>query len=246
MLIPLYDDNPTTRTPYVTVGLIVGCIVVFLWQVSLGPRGFVASLHSLGFIPAVLLVETVRLPAEIALVPAPATLVTYMFLHGSFFHLASNMLFLWIFGNNIEDACGHLRFLAFYLLCGLAAVGAQTVTDPASLIPMVGASGAVSGVLGAYLLLFPHARVYVLVLIFVYRLPAGFLLAFWFLMQLLSGATVDVSEGGVAFWAHVGGFVAGMGLIWLFRDRNFVNRAGRRGRSRIPPTWARTRRGPWG
>lgn len=246
MIIPLYDDNPTTRTPYVTTGLILSCVLVYMWQVSLGTAGFHAVVLSFGFIPGVLLVEEIARPAELAVVPPAATLVTYMFVHGNFLHLAGNMLFLWIFGNNIEDACGHLRFLAFYLLCGLGAVFAQTLTDPTSIIPMIGASGAVSGVLGAYLLLFPHARVYVLVFIFVYMVPAGFLLGLWFALQLLSGAMVDVTEGGVAFWAHVGGFLAGMALIWLFRDRNFINRAGRRGHSRIPPTWARSRRGPWG
>jgi membrane associated rhomboid family serine protease len=248
-MIPLYDDNPTTRTPYVTVGLITSCVVVFLWQISLGPQGFQIAVHSFGFIPGVLLVDEIRLDPEIAVVPAPLTLLTSMFMHGDFLHLAGNMLFLWVFGNNIEDACGHVRFLAFYLLCGLAAALAQALPDPASLIPMIGASGAVSGVLGAYLLLFPHARVYVLLffgLFFVYQLPAGWLLAFWFLFQLLSGALVDVGAGGVAFWAHVGGFLAGMTLIWVFRDRSFINRAGRRGRTRIPPTWVRHRRGPWG
>jgi membrane associated rhomboid family serine protease len=246
MIIPLYDDNPTTRTPYVTFFLILSCVLMFMWQVSLGRVGFDLVVQSYGFIPGVLLVEEITRPPEIAVVPPAATLFTYMFVHGNLLHLASNMLFLWIFGNNIEDACGHVRFLAFYLLCGLAAVAAQTVTDPTSTIPMIGASGAVSGVLGAYLLLFPHARVYVLVFIFVYMVPAGFLLGLWFLLQLLSGVVVDVTEGGVAFWAHVGGFLAGMALIWLFRDRNFINRAGRRGRTRIPPTWARSRRGPWG
>jgi membrane associated rhomboid family serine protease len=245
-MIPLYDDNPTVRTPYVTIGLIAACVLVFLWQVSLGAREGQYAVYSFGFIPAVFFDEA-SLPAELALIPSGLTLVSSMFLHGDLMHIAGNMLYLWIFGNNIEDVCGHGRFIVFYLLCGVAAALAQAVPDPASEIPMIGASGAISGVLGAYLVLFPHARVYVLVpfgFMFVHDLKAGWLLVVWFVFQLVSGALSDSSGGGVAFWAHAGGFVAGMALIWLFRDRSLVN-ARRRGRTRIPPTW--TRRGrPWG
>ena len=248
-MIPLYDDNPTTRRPYLTVGLIASCILVWLWQISLPAPLAQAAVYSLGFIPATLF-QGARLPPEIALISPPLTLFSSMFLHGGFWHLAGNMLYLWIFGNNVEDACGHLRFAAFYLLCGLVAAVAQAVPDPSSEIPMIGASGAISGVLGAYLLLFPHARVYVLIpfgLIFVHQIPARWLLIFWFAFQLISGAFSNPAEGGVAFWAHAGGFVAGMTLIWLFRDRNFVRRTRRKGRSRIPPTWTRRPpRGPWG
>lgn len=247
-MFPLYDDNPTSRRPYVTVALMAASILAFFWQLSLGPRAGQLAVYSLGFIPAVFFGEA-ELPDELALVPASATIVTSMFLHGGLMHLIGNMLYLWIFGNNIEDACGHLRFLAFYLLCGVAAAVTQSFPDPSSEIPMIGASGAISGVLGAYLLLFPHARVYVLIpfgFLFVHPVPAGLLLVIWFIFQLLSGATADVAGGGVAFWAHVGGFVAGMGLIWVFRDKNFVARRKVRGRSRIPPTWARRRHGPWG
>ena len=144
--------------------------------------------------------------------PAELTLLTSMFLHGGFMHLAGNMLYLWVFGNNIEDVCGHVRFVAVLLLCGLAAAFAQALPDPASEIPMIGASGAISGVLGAYLLLFPHARVRALVplgFVFFTTIPAGWLLGFWFVFQLLSGFGSSPTEGGVAFWAHVGGFVAG-------------------------------------
>lgn len=245
-MFPLYDDNPTTRRPYVTIALIALCTLIFLWQASLGPRAGQAAVYSFGFIPAVFFDEA-QLPAELALVPAGATILTSMFLHGSFMHLLGNMLYLWIFGNNIEDACGHGRFLVFYLLSGTAAAFAQALPNPDSAIPMIGASGAISGVLGAYLLLFPHARIYVLipfVFLFIHPLKAGWLLAFWFVFQLLSGAFTG-TEGGVAFWAHAGGFVAGMALIWLFRDPKFVARARTRGRSRIPPSYGR-RRGPWG
>jgi membrane associated rhomboid family serine protease len=248
-MIPLYDDNPTTRTPYLTIGLIAACVLVFIWQAQLSARQELIAVHAFGFIPAVLF-DTAQLPPQAALIPAEATLVTSMFLHGGFMHLAGNMIYLWVFGNNIEDVCGHGRFLAFYLLCGLAAAFAQAVADPDSVIPMIGASGAISGVLGAYLVLFPHARVYVLIpffIMFMYYLPAKWLLGFWFVFQLLSGLGADPEQGGVAFWAHIGGFVAGMGLIFLFRDRKWVQRTRRRARSRIPPTWVRNRtRGPWG
>ncbi|MDX1541009.1 MAG: rhomboid family intramembrane serine protease, partial [Geminicoccaceae bacterium] len=157
-MIPLYDDNPTVRTPYLTVGLIAACIMVFLWQVSLGPRLGQAAVYSFGFIPAVFF-DQANLPAELAVIPSGLTLFSSMFMHGDLMHLAGNMLYLWIFGNNIEDVCGHGRFIAFYLLCGIAAAFAQALPDPGSEIPMIGASGAISGVLGAYLLLFPHARV---------------------------------------------------------------------------------------
>jgi membrane associated rhomboid family serine protease len=252
-MIPIHDDNPTHRKPIVTIALIATCILVYFWQASLGPRAGAAAVYSFGFIPAVLF-DAAELPAELAVVPATLTLFTSMFLHGGFMHLAGNMLYLWVFGNNIEDACGHGRFLLFYLLCGVAAAFAQALPDPDSEIPMIGASGAISGVLGAYLVLFPHARVHVLVpfvIFFFTTIRAGWLLAFWFAFQLLSGATADPTQGGVAFWAHVGGFVAGVPLIFLLRDRDFKARhprLGQRpppGRSRIPPT-GRGRPGPWG
>jgi membrane associated rhomboid family serine protease len=245
-MIPLHDLNPTTRKPIVTVALIVTCVLVFLWQSSLGPQQGAAAVYSFGFIPAVLFTDA-SLPAELARVPATMTLLTSMFLHGGFMHLAGNMLYLWIFGNNIEDACGHVRFALFYALCGLAAAFAQALPDPASEIPMIGASGAISGVLGAYLLLFPHARVYTLVpigFVFFTTIKAGWLLGFWFVFQLLSGIGSNPAEGGVAFWAHIGGFVAGMALIWPFREKGFRARLSRaRGRSRIPDTSRRS--GPW-
>jgi membrane associated rhomboid family serine protease len=171
-----------------------------------------------------------------------------MFLHGGFMHLAGNMLYLWVFGNNIEDVCGHGRFLVFYLLCGVAAAFAQALPNPTSEVPMIGASGAISGVLGAYLLLFPHARVYVLIpfwIVWMHEIPAGWLLGFWIVFQLVSGLAAGSAEAGVAWWAHIGGFAAGMALIFVFRDRRFPigggRRASTRGRSRIPPS----RSGPW-
>jgi membrane associated rhomboid family serine protease len=152
-----------------------------------------------------------------------------MFLHGGWLHLIGNMWFLWVFGNNVEDSMGHLRYVAFYLLCGLGAAAVQSFLDPASPIPMVGASGAISGVMGAYVLLYPRVQVHMLVVLVVFitriRVPAFLMLGYWFLLQLLGGAAPAGSEGGgVAFWAHVGGFLAGAALIPLFRDRELVAR----------------------
>jgi membrane associated rhomboid family serine protease len=246
-MIPLYDDNPTRRTPVLTVGLIVACVLAYCWQLSLGPRGGQFAVYSFGFIPAVFF-DQASLPAELVKIPSALTILSSMFLHGDLMHLGGNMLYLWIFGNNIEDACGHARFLAFYVLCGTAAAFAQAVPDLGSEIPMIGASGAISGILGAYLLLFPHARVHVLIpfgFLWVHQLKAGWLLAFWFAFQLFSGATSDASGGGVAFWAHAGGFVAGMVLIWPFKQRGFVGRSRTQGRTRIPSSRSR-RGGPWG
>ena len=164
------------------------------------------------------------LPPALYLVPPTATLFTSMFLHGGFMHLAGNMLYLWIFGNNVEDSMGHVRFVIFYLLCGVAAALAQAWPNPDSTIPMIGASGAISGVLGAYLLLFPRARVLVLIPLGAFSrivyVPAMFVLGFWFVLQLINTALSEGGQGGVAFGAHIGGFVAGMVLIPLFKHRH--------------------------
>ena len=188
-MIPLHDDNPTTITPLLTVAFIVACVLVFLWQMSLGAQGFEAAVFRLGVIPATLLGGK-TLPPELALVPPSLTVFTSMFLHGGWMHLIGNMLYLWIFGNNVEDAMGHGRFILFYLACGTAAVFAQAIPVPDSTIPMIGASGAISGVLGAYLLLYPRARVLVLIplglLTRMIRLPAMMVLRFWFLLQIIN------------------------------------------------------------
>ncbi len=224
-MIPLHDDNPTEIAPVFTVLFIVLCVLVFMWQASLGDQGGQAAVYSLGVIPAVLL-DKVQLPPELVLIPPELTILTSMFMHGSFMHLAGNMLYLWIFGNNVEDAMGHLRFIIFYLLCGVAAVFGQVLQNPASEIPMIGASGAISGVLGAYLLLYPHARIMVFVPIGVYaqtmRLPAIMVLGFWFVMQIVSSMGADPNSGGVAWFAHIGGFIAGMVLIPFFKRKRMT------------------------
>lgn len=221
-MIPLHDDNPTTRAPFVTVALIVACALVFFWQISLGEQGFEVAVYRLGLIPSVLFGGK-ELPAGLTPVTPVLTVLTSMFLHGGWMHLIGNMLYLWIFGNNIEDAMGHVRYVVFYLLCGVAAALAQSLPHPESDIPMVGASGAISGVLGAYLLLYPHARVLVLIPLGLYtrlvRLPALWVLGFWFVVQLVSSALAESSRGGVAWGAHIGGFLAGMALIPLLKQR---------------------------
>jgi membrane associated rhomboid family serine protease len=222
-MIPLHDDNPTHSTPVLTVAIIAACVLVYLFQAALGPQGGERIIYSLGVIPAVWL-DKVELSRELVLIPPKLTIFTSMFLHGGFMHLAGNMLYLWIFGNNIEDALGKLRFLLFYFLCGLVAACGQIAQDPESTIPMVGASGAISGVLGAYLLLYPHARVLVLVPLGFYmqmlKIPAGWVLGLWFLMQLLSSAMAGTGGGGVAWFAHIGGFVAGMVLVPFMKRRD--------------------------
>ncbi|MBT7950097.1 MAG: rhomboid family intramembrane serine protease [Gammaproteobacteria bacterium] len=222
-MIPLHDDNPTSIFPVFTILFIVICVLVYFWQFSLGAEGNHGAVISLGVIPAVLL-NKVSLPTELFVIPAGLTVFTSMFLHGGFMHLAGNMLFLWIFGNNVEDSMGHFRFIIFYLLCGVAAVAGQTLENPDSQIPMIGASGAISGVLGGYLLLYPHARVLVLIPLGFFsqlvRLPAGWVLGLWFGMQIVSSALSNSEGGGVAWFAHIGGFIAGLALIPLFKYKN--------------------------
>ena len=218
-MIPLRDDNPVSRTPVVSYAVLFACVAVFLWQVSLPGQARQAAVYALGFIPAVVLGEA-RLPDDLSVVPPAATVLTSMFMHGGWLHLIGNMLYLWIFADNVEDRLGHRRFALFYLLSGVAAAFAQALPDPGSTIPMVGASGAISGVLGAYLLLYPRAHVLVLVPLGVFSrivpVPALLVLGLWFGMQLLSSLNAP-QGGGVAFRAHAGGFVAGMVLLAFLR-----------------------------
>ena len=218
-MIPLRDDRPTRTISFVTVVIIILNALVFWHELSLGSARRVESF-----------VETFALtPAYLTHAPSPdsyLTVFTSMFMHGGWLHIIGNMWYLWIFGRNVEDAVGHFRFVVFYLLCGIAAAAAQVAISPDSTVPMIGASGAISGVLGAYLVLLPRARVLVLFPIWIFwrifYVPAMLMLVLWFGMQLLSGLAVlgtDIN-GGVAFWAHVGGFIAGMVLIPLFKKRN--------------------------
>lgn len=225
--IPLHDTTPRylIARPWTTWALIVVCIAMFFLQVSGGERGFVGLVYGLGVIPAVL-TGGAELAEGLAAADPLVTLLSYQFLHGDFLHLAGNMLYLWVFGDNVEDAMGHLRFLVFYLLCGVLAALAQVAIDPANATPLIGASGAISGVLGAYLLLYPHARVLVAIPLGFYlhtvRIKAGWVLGLWFVMQLISSLASQGQQGGVAFGAHIGGFVAGMLLLPLFKRRDIA------------------------
>ncbi len=223
-MIPLKNDVQRDRPPLVTIALIAANVMVFAWQLGVGP----SSVDVFGAVPrAIAFSRTAR-----ALSPLPwppLTLLTSMFLHGGFLHLGGNMLFLWIFGGNVEDRLGHVGYLVFYLLCGLCAGVTQVAADPASRLPMIGASGAIAGVLGAYFLLFPTSRVLTLVLVFFFvrlvYLPAVLFLGIWLLVQLLS--LPAGMQQGVAFAAHVGGFVAGLLFVWIFggtrpRPRRFA------------------------
>ncbi|MFP6830020.1 MAG: rhomboid family intramembrane serine protease [Gammaproteobacteria bacterium] len=221
-MIPLKDDNPTSIQPVITLSIIGLCVLVFLWQLSLSPEGGRAAVYALGFIPAVLS-GNAELPPQLVWVPSSLTVFTSMFLHGGFLHLAGNMLYLWIFADNVEDSMGHGRFILFYALCGVAAALAQAAPELGSTIPMIGASGAVSGILGAYVLLYPHARILVVVplvvILYTLRLPAIIVLGIWFAIQLMSSLAAPAVGGGVAFRAHLGGFIAGVLLIRLFAVR---------------------------
>jgi len=230
MVLPLHDDNPTTTPPYVTVGILISCVLVYVWQhLLLSDPGTREATYAFGVVPAVLTGEK-YLPPDVAVIPPWASVLTSMFMHGGFWHLAGNMLYLWIFGNNVEDAMGHVRFLLFYVLCGVAAVYAFVLPNPVSEMPMVGASGAISGVLGGYLLLFPRARVLLglplgFIVVGIGRFPAIWVLAAWFLMQLVFGAlsalqSTNQSPGGIAFGAHIGGFIAGLLLVAFFKRRH--------------------------
>ena len=229
-MIPIKDDNPTYSFPIITILLIVANIAVFVYQFSLG-REAQAFVYRLGAVPWEIthFQEFPRFPVKFQSdIPNILTLVTSMFLHGGIIHLLGNMLYLWIFGDNIEALMGHGRFLFFYLCCGLVATLSHIISDPNSTIPMVGASGAISGVLGAYFLRFPRAKVHVLIFIFffirVIRVSALFVLGFWFVMQVLSGfgSLGFQSGGGVAWFAHIGGFVTGMVLVFLFEKKERV------------------------
>ncbi|AUG53963.1 rhomboid family intramembrane serine protease [Thalassospira marina] len=220
-MLPIKDNNPTTLTPWVTWGLIAVNIVVFVMTLTLGQRGIIRANIEFGAIPAVLFGH-VELPPEFAAFPPGfefLTIFTAMFMHGGWMHVGGNMLYLWVFGNNVEDAMGHWRFLFFYLLCGVAAALGHALADTTSQIPMIGASGALAGVLGAYFLLFPKARVLVWFFwVLIFYVPAVVVLGFWIGMQVINLST-GVNDG-VAWAAHVAGFAAGLILIPLFKYRH--------------------------
>lgn len=220
-MIPIKDDIPSRRFPLVTIAIIVANVLVYLFEVSLGTNAD-ALVNGLGVTPAAFThsVHTIPLP----IVPPFLTLFTSLFLHGGFMHVFGNMLYLWIFGDNVEDALGGLRFLVFYLLCGIIASLTHILFSPGSTVPTIGASGAIAGVLGAYLSLYPRARVLTLVplgfFIRIIYLPSLFVLGFWFILQLFYGVLSlpgGQMSGGVAWFAHIGGFLSGLVLVRVFR-----------------------------
>ncbi|HOP09696.1 MAG TPA: rhomboid family intramembrane serine protease, partial [Candidatus Methanofastidiosa archaeon] len=223
-MLPLYDENPTYERPYVTYAIIGMNAIVFLIMVFIE--------YGLGKY------ELVRFYYDWALLPAYVwngermfTLITSMFMHGGFLHFGGNMLYLYIFGNNVEDSMGHWKYLIFYVICGLAASYSQIIMDTSSTVPMLGASGAIAGVLGAYLVTFPKTNVYTLVLYMVAKVPAVFVLSFWFILQLFNGLGSIGVEGGVAYFAHIGGFVCGALLAGIFRKRGY------KAQTRIKQDW---------
>lgn len=231
-MVPLRDNNPTSIVPYVTYGLIAVNILVFIYEITLNPRQLSVFFQLYAVIPRQLSANLQGYPIGQPF-PEWATLFTSQFLHGGFLHVAGNMLFLWIFGNNVEDRLGHLKYLIFYLACGALAALTQWFFSPASTIPSLGASGAIAGVMGAYILRFPQAEVLTLIplgfFFWTVRIPAFFFLGFWFLQQALYGvanlgvpANIGMESGGIAYWAHAGGFVFGaiLGpLLGLLDDR---------------------------
>jgi membrane associated rhomboid family serine protease len=256
-MFPLRDDNPHFLTPYVTLGLIGLNVLVWVFVQGMGLEPALSkSVCNLGLIPADLLG---RAPPGSAFPIAPGMLcvldgtsswfnaLSSMFMHGGWMHIIGNMWFLWIFGNNVEDSMGHARFAIFYVLCGLAAALLQIISAPGSGVPMVGASGAIGGVMGAYVMLYPRVNVHMLIFLGIFittvAVPAYFMLGYWFLLQVLGGVgSLGVAAGGVAFWAHIGGFLAGALLVLLFRDPELVARHpnhGWRPDTAAPRSWRR-------
>jgi len=232
-MLPLRDNIPSRSFPAVNVGLIITNVLVFLYQFSLSPEAELRLVQTHGLVPVNIL--SLGHYLEFGIVTTLLPLVTSMFLHGGWLHLAGNMLFLWIFGDNVEDRLGHFKFLLFYLTCGVFAGLLHVITHPLSDLPTLGASGAIAGVLGTYFVLFPNSRVLTLVPIFFFittaELPAFILLGMWFIFEFISGIAEPISgSGGVAVWAHIGGFVAGylFAKKWLIRYRYIVVYPGRR------------------
>lgn len=226
-MVPLRDNNPTTINPYVTYGLIAANILVFVYQLSLSPQQLESFYRIAALVPCQLSNTCQAIFEYHQIVPEWMTLITSQFLHGGFLHLAGNMLFLWIFGNNIEDRLGHIKYLVFYLTCGVLAALSQWYFSQSSAIPSLGASGAIAGVLGAYIFRFPQAEVLTFIPLGIFfttvRVPAFFFLGFWFIQQAFYGlasleapANIGMEGGGIAYWAHAGGFVFGAILGYAF------------------------------
>ena len=233
-MVPLKDNNPTQITPYVTYALIIANILIFIYEISLSPQALNEFFRLAAVVPRELSLSFAGVSVNQP-IPEWVTLITAQFLHGGFLHLAGNMLFLWIFGNNVEDKLGHFKYLVFYLACGVLASLTQWFFTQNSNIPSLGASGAIAGVMGAYIIRFPRAEILTVlplgILFPTIWIPAYFFLGFWFLQQAFYGfasleTTTDIAResGGIAYWAHAGGFVFGVilaPLFGLFKDRNY-------------------------
>ena len=222
-MIPLKDDNPTYSKPVITYSILGICILVFILQISSASYQSGKLFYSYGLIPAVLTGHK-QLPAEIAMIAPELTLITSMFMHGGFMHLIGNMLYLWIFADNIEDELGPVKFICFYLLSGIAAALTQVFLNTESTIPMIGASGAIGGVLGAYIVNHPKAKVIVLIPLGFFsqivKIPALYVLGFWFILQFINSSLSSSEGGGVAYGAHIGGFIFGVVAILFFNKKN--------------------------
>ena len=249
-MFPIRDDNPQILVPYATFGIIAVNVLVWVFVQGLGSNPLLAgSICQLGLIPGELF-GTVPAGTQVQLgvntwcelgdASSWPTVFSSMFMHGGWFHIIGNMWFLWIFGNNVEDAMGPVRFVLFYILCGVAAAALQVGANPQSTVPMVGASGAIGGVMGAYILLYPRVHVHLLIFLGFFvttiAVPAVFMLGYWFLLQLIGGFGSVGAKGGVAFWAHVGGFAAGAVLVMLFRKPKLLHRHPYYGWKRKSPT----------
>ena len=236
-MIPLKDDNPTSDKPIVTYYLIGICVFIFLIELSSSSYRTGTFFYSFGLIPSVLLGNN-QLSQDLYVIPAFLTIFSSMFVHGGFMHLIGNMLYMWIFADNIEDNLGKIKFLIFYLLCGIGAAMAQVFADTSSQVPMVGASGAIGGVLGAYLINYPNARVLVLIPFGFFsqliKIRALYVLGFWFVLQFINSALSGSQAGGVAYAAHIGGFISGIILILFFNKKK---------KKKIK---SKTLKGPWG
>jgi membrane associated rhomboid family serine protease len=233
-MIPISDDNPALTRPVVTWAILAICVAVFFWQLSFSESQEEALIYAFGFVPKNLFDQPSG--AQVHGIAWPwFTLITSMFLHGGFLHLGGNMLYLWIFGNNVEDAMGHWRFLGFYLACGIVAALSEGFVNPHSALPMLGASGAISGALAAYVLIYPRTRITVIIplgiLLYPTKISAFYVVGFWFLLQLFNVVGTTSGGPGTAWWAHVGGFIAGLLLTPMLS--NF-------------PLFGRYGRGPWG
>ena len=244
-MIPLRDDNPTNSRPVISFSIIGFCVIIFFAQLGLSDTELREFIFSYGLIPSVLM-GIDELPIELFKISPIGTIFTSMFIHGGWMHLIGNMLYLWIFADNIEDDLGTLNFIIFYFFCGIGAAMSQVLVDINSQIPMIGASGAIGGVLGAYLINYPNARVLVLIPLGFFsqliKIRSLYVLGFWFILQFINSFLSSSSGGGVAYAAHIGGFITGVVLILFFNKKKYAKNTKKNNRFKIKE---KTKKGPW-